>query len=169
MIPPLKTNPIEPLCHTSIKTREIGSALSAAPIFLNERVKLRCCVIWLRALGLLLIAAAISKWLTATTDVFIDLDLIDGLQIGVEIIVGVWIVSTPRLKLARWVTIGVYTLLAGAAFYTLLVNTDDCGCFGRWSPPTWVMLTTDCVAIAGLAVLTPSTNLRTEQEHTDAQ
>ena len=109
-----------------------------------------------RALGVMIVAAASTKLHAGLTDPFNEWAPSDRLQVLTEATIGVWVLTTHRLRIAHLVLIALFAMFAAVAIHGLATGADSCGCFGRYSPPPLFVLLFDLAALTGLITLRPA-------------
>lgn len=124
-------------------------------------MKLSANNIVLKALGLLLLTAAVLKGHELLTTPMANADIWSNrnfmiFQVEFELALGIWLLS-GLFKRASWlVTLGCFALFCGVTLYKALAGFGSCGCFGNVHVNPWITLfAVDLPAVVLLAIFRP--------------
>jgi hypothetical protein len=115
----------------------------------------------LKALGLLLLAAALLKGHELLTVPVANKDLWSWrpflvFQVEFELAMGIWLLSGVLKRLAWLATLGCFTLFCCVALCEGLAGAVSCGCFGRVHVNPWITLScVDLPAVIFLSLFRP--------------
>jgi hypothetical protein len=114
----------------------------------------------LAALGLLLLAAAALKVHQLATEPTAEEDWLTGrsfltVWVEVEIVLGLWFVSSLARRLAWATALACFSLFALVSLLKALEGEASCGCFGRLEVDPWYALVLDVGCIVALLVFRP--------------
>ena len=106
-----------------------------------------------KLLGCFLLLAAILKAHGLFTDPygqenFLSPLWLQFLSIEVELLLGLWLLSGMRPRLAWWVTLSFFAILAGMSFLLAWQGQASCGCFGKVEVNPWYTFALDIVIVA---------------------
>lgn len=72
------------------------------------------------------------------------------IQIGVELTVGLFLISGLYWRALRWIAAGLFTIFAGYSLYLALAGVTSCHCFGPVRVHPWLMFVVDMFIVAGI-------------------
>src|SRR5947209_6362476 len=111
-------------------------------------------------LGLLLIAAAVLKaheqagaW-AAASDFSAGRWLSLG-ALGVELVLGFWLLTGLYPRLARWLAGTAFVVFLAVSLTRAAAGETSCGCFGRVPVNPWITAGLDAVAVVALLLVRP--------------
>lgn len=109
------------------------------------------------SLGVFLLAAAMAKayrlfWGTFADDLLLSSPRLQFVAIEVEFIVGLWLLSGWRVRIAQWAAMTLFLILGALSLFLALAGQQSCGCFGEIAINPWITLSIDVVAIILLAI-----------------
>ena len=107
--------------------------------------------------GSLLVVAAALKAVPLVTDPTAALlnplgPYFLSVEIGVELGLGLLLLSGLYWRTLRWLVIAVFTTFAGYSFYLAMDGAASCGCFGSLHVNPWWAFGLDLVVVSGLLV-----------------
>ncbi len=120
--------------------------------------------------GLLLVAAACLKTVQLVTEPAAALVQPLGryflsVQIGVEIALGLLVLSGLYWRVLRWFVLTLFTVFAGYSLYLGLSGAASCGCFGFIQVTPWWTFGLDMAVVTGLLLSAVSNHREIEAEH----
>jgi hypothetical protein len=123
--------------------------------------RLTICETVLRALGVLLIAAALLKGHQLMTELVVNRDFWSYrpfliFQIESELALGIWLLSRLFRRLAWLVAVLCFGLFCCITLYKALAGAASCGCFGKVHVNPWITLAiVDLPAVVALIAFRP--------------
>ena len=109
-------------------------------------------------LAILLVTAALSKSYANPTDLHAKQTTANRLQIACELLLGFSLLLGLWPRLIRTAAILAFGLFALVAGWHVVIASNSCGCFGRFTVPPWLSLTTDTAILVALTRLRPDSS-----------
>jgi hypothetical protein len=126
--------------------------------------------------GLLLVVAAVLKAAELINEPAVTLANPLGrffvpIQVGLELGLGLFVLSGLYWAKLRWLLPVLFTAFAGYSFYMALDGADSCGCFGPLRVHPWWLFFLDMAIVGGLALslIREGIKLRTSSELSEGQ
>ncbi len=123
------------------------------------------CEIILKALGVLLIVAALLKGHQLMTEPVVDRNIWSYrpfliFQVESELALGIWLSSKLFGRIAWFVAVLCFGLFCCVTFYKALTGTASCGCFGKVHVNPWITLAViDLPAVVALLTFRPRSTI----------